>query len=734
MSTLRVAVRPLAVLRILAATAVVAGAAVAATSLFAGMRDLPLLLGAVLVGASAPTAIAAVLPGRDRVVRLFAGAGGLAAYVVLALAPGGDVVDGPRRLLTGALPLDPSGPELATVALVVGGAAVAAAELALRPSRTPVAAVPGLAAYAVVLWVSASGPAAPTAALWLVIGGVVSLLAVLAPHPTPSSPTSHTSGPRLAGARSVSSRALPTVPALVAATLVVAAVTTAAVVAASSLPGTQVRTRPADARDLVTQPVQVRQETSPLVRYPALREGADRPLFVLKTPEPPGGGAVRIRWVVLDRFDGSTWTTTAAYQRAGRTLPSGPSLSVPTDRVSAEVEVRDPEGTTWLPTLGRATRVSVSGLGVDPESGELAVPADDPAPSTYQVTGLVPRLRPADLRGALTATPPSRGTGYEVPPPLQQAAQAAGGGSDTAFGRLAALESSFRRSGRFAVSDPAGAPGGHGLFQISRLLADREGTAEQYASAFAVMARELGYDARVVVGFRTGYDKAAGAYVVGSRAVHAWPEVRFVGLDWVAFEPTPSRRAGAPEAEEPDESAGDSAVDQAVEEEESSRAGPAPTPAAPAPTEDGSSPPWALAALGAGVLAGLAVLGAVLVPVAKSVRRRRRRARPTERGQVLAAWSEAAERLGEHGVPAPRSLSRPEVAASASRQAPELASPLGRLARLADDAGFAPVGSPAGSPDAAWQHVAEVRRVLRSRTRLPARVRAALDPRPLARR
>jgi hypothetical protein len=62
------------------------------------------------------------------------------------------------------------------------------------------------------------------------------------------------------------------------------------------------------------------------------------------------------------------------------------------------------------------------------------------------------------------------------------------------------------------------------------------------------MARSIGLPSRVAVGFTQGELRSDGRYRVLGRHAHAWPEVWFDGIGWVAFEPTPGR--GAPGSEE----------------------------------------------------------------------------------------------------------------------------------------------------------------------------------------
>ena len=69
----------------------------------------------------------------------------------------------------------------------------------------------------------------------------------------------------------------------------------------------------------------------------------------------------------------------------------------------------------------------------------------------------------------------------------------------------------------------------------------RRGFCEQFAGAFAAMARAVGLPTRVAVGFAPGvYDEGSGEFSVRARDAHAWPEVWLAGLGWTQFEPTPA--------------------------------------------------------------------------------------------------------------------------------------------------------------------------------------------------
>jgi transglutaminase-like putative cysteine protease len=506
----------------------------------------------------------------------------------------------------------------------------------------------------------------------------------------------------------------------------VAAVSAAALLAAllaPSLPG--VRGRPADVRALVAAPLTTRAGVSPLQQFAALHDDTLR-VRLSGTSSP----RVRLlRMVTLDRFDGRYWTTQARYRRAGRTLAVGATdgaVRVSVDAAEAPLP--------WLPQPGRPFSLDATGLGVDEATGDLAVPAGRHFPASYRVAGRPPPT--ADLPAVADDVPQPR-TGpvgmpdQDVPADITAFARRALS-ARTGYARLAVLARQLRGSD-FYVDDRASAPGGHGFFQISALLAGsagiHAGTSEQYASAFAVMARVLGFDARVVLGFRPRYPSGSG-FVISGSDVYAWADVRFASAGWVSFDPTPTALAS---------------LSQKTPPPPSSAPPPVPGSAAPAPSTGPSGPRgsgradgagtagsasnsawtvWALGALGA-----LAVL-LVAPPTLKAGRRRRRRARSPARA-VYGAWQETLDRITEAGVRVRGGMSGGEV----TSLAPPAARPyVATLAELLDRAGYAPEPAAPGAPRLAWANAVAGAAALRRGMSRRHRVRAWWDPRPLWRR
>ncbi len=75
----------------------------------------------------------------------------------------------------------------------------------------------------------------------------------------------------------------------------------------------------------------------------------------------------------------------------------------------------------------------------------------------------------------------------------------------------------------------------------SFLFTTRAGFCQQFAAAYAVLARIDGLPTRVAVGFTTGATRGHGEYRVTGADAHVWPEV-YLGpsTGWTSYEPTPA--------------------------------------------------------------------------------------------------------------------------------------------------------------------------------------------------
>lgn len=376
------------------------------------------------------------------------------------------------------------------------------------------------------------------------------------------------------------------------------------------------------------------------------------------------------RMTSLDRFDGQIWSSGGTFGEADGELPNGLAPARASDEVTQEFTI-EALAAIWLPAAYEPTSIDADGLDLrwEPASSTLIVDQERPTSdgTRYRVVSAVPRLTPEELRSASDA-PPDLLTHYTaLPEGFSQTARTQAeqvvAGATTDYDRAMALQDFFREGFEYSTDVPAG----HGESAIDAFLARRVGFCEQFAGAFASMARSVGIPARVAVGFTPGQRDPAdlGRFIVRGENAHAWPEVYLSGFGWVAFEPTPGR--GAPGAESytgvredqatpsGDEITLHSSASTATTQAPAPVTRPVPTPEV-APTtapSGGSSSPWPgrLAAamalvLGAAVLYLLGAVGALAVRTARW--RWRARRGPDERTRV--AWLEAADALAVAGL------------------------------------------------------------------------------------
>jgi hypothetical protein len=182
-----------------------------------------------------------------------------------------------------------------------------------------------------------------------------------------------------------------------------------------------------------------------------------------------------------------------------------------------------------------------------------------------------------------------------------------------------------------------------------------------FASAMAVMARLLDIPSRVAVGFTAGTPAPSREQLVTSDDLHAWPELYFEGVGWVAFEPTPAERTGDPPpwAQEDDGSGGPGALTPSGGPTPSG--GATPGPASPRTREDipGFTGDPQGGGIGAGPVRvpvipfaiGIGVLLLLAVPTVTRfvVRRRRWAGAKTPVEKARAAWADLQDTLLDHG-------------------------------------------------------------------------------------
>ena len=471
------------------------------------------------------------------------------------------------------------------------------------------------------------------------------------------------------------------------------------------------------------------------------------------------------RLTSLDRFDGRIWSSSGSYTRASGNLPRSTPDQPPTASIEQIFTIAGLSA-IWLPTAFEPRAVDPVDFGVlyDDASSTLIVDreADTSDGLSYGVVSETPRLTPDDLAGVAGEVPFDEGERYlqlpgDFPDSVGALAADLTADAPTPYEQALALQAHLRT---FTYDLDVGA--GHSDAVLEQFLFEtRRGYCEQFAGAFAAMARSVGLPARVAVGFTQGAQDAGdpSRYTVRGEHAHAWPEVHFAGAGWVSFEPTPGR--GQPFAEA---YTGVPAAQAASAEPGVATTAPPTTAADPTATipDAGSNPDRGadgdLDAIGGGDTAGgrsdsgllsrfvldpvrraapivavLVALYLVLFPMARLVSRSRRRRNaisPTQR--IDLAWAEASDAAALHGYQERPTHTFAERAVRLTEALPgdEQGERARRLARSLDLAHYSPTGADHLEAELALECSAVLVASAHAEASLAARVRPWLDPRP----
>lgn len=223
------------------------------------------------------------------------------------------------------------------------------------------------------------------------------------------------------------------------------------------------------------------------------------------------------------------------------------------------------------------------------------------------------------------------------------------------------------------------------------------GNDEQYAATMALLANRLGVPARVAVG--TELNKNG---VIKGKHLDAWVEIRVADGSWRVLETSEFMGHRAPKRSDaklapvrlPPERQNQPRPSQEPEPEEQPELQEQPKQEQP----DEPLPRWPLFLL---IPASFAA-----IPVAKGVRRRRRRSAPVASAAYLGGWEELLDTARDLGIAVPPASTRPAQARALG------ISP--KLAREADVAVFTPTEPVAAGPY--WDRVDEQRRRLASKS------------------
>ena len=461
-------------------------------------------------------------------------------------------------------------------------------------------------------------------------------------------------------------------------------------------------------RQYVQPPLNLQDYPSPLTGYRYLLDDEREATLFTVTGLPDRG---RVRLATLDAYDGHVYNVdqdSASFLRIGPRV-YGDSAGTP-QTLSVAV---DAYPGVWLPGGGdvRGVRFAgpraadqAEGLHYNSYGGTLITTAGVAAGDSYALDLVVPPAAD-DTRAERIAQVPM-GAVSRVPDVVSERATELAGGAETPMAQLRAIEKGLQEG--YYLTGPKSRPG-HSLERIASMLtADMLiGDDEQYAVAMALMARQLGYPARVVMGFYAGEDDPSlGATAITGDMAHVWVEVPFEGQGWVVFDPTPDRdrvpQTTVPKPRpqpkpqvlpppDPPINVLQDAQDKPGSNEDNERTG-----------ENVLLQVLltvALALLAAAVLASPFVLIAWL----KSRRRERRRHAPEVADRFSGAWAEVEDAAVDLGTPVPTGTTRRESATVLTDAHPDAA--LAPVAAAVEAGVFGPGAPTEDAAAAVWKDV-----------------------------
>ncbi|PVU83793.1 transglutaminase [Cellulomonas sp. WB94] len=486
-------------------------------------------------------------------------------------------------------------------------------------------------------------------------------------------------------------------------------------------------------RDVLVPPFDPRDYPSPLSAFRKYVKEDDATLLTV-TGLPAGA---RVRLATLDQFDGVVWNVagdgsaegSGEFRRVGATIPT--DVRGATSRI--EIEVGALTG-VWLPTVGQATAVTfaddaVAGdLRFNDATGGGVLTRGLTSGLAYTLDVVVPIVPDDATIGAAGAAPVILPALTGVPDAVDAKAADVARDAGTPVQVARSLQKALAETGYFShglvESGDYPSVSGHGADRVAALLGSdlMVGDGEQYASAMALMARQMGLPARVVLGFVPTDDQRTGDVVtVTAGDVEAWVEIAFTGYGWVPFDPTP------PRTQTPQQ---DSSTTAADPQPQVVQPPPAPPEPVAAPNDDTEQPQaqdskkpavtesaWRqVAVVAAAASVPLAVVaGPLILVVALKARRRRRRRRDSDVvARVAGGWDELLDVALDLRTPAPPLATRGESARAladsftgAAASGSRAASAVLTLAAEADATVFGP-GLPSDAQAAAYWRRVEV--------------------------
>ena len=280
-----------------------------------------------------------------------------------------------------------------------------------------------------------------------------------------------------------------------------------------------------------------------------LSQSAERAFRVSFRGDVPPRNDLYWRALVLDQFDGLTWSRAAGpltMERSRQGLLSNRRYDQyqPQDGDLDYYDViLEPHNNRWAFALADSNPISgnVYQLG----TGAYEFRQDVVSPTPYRMAFGRASQALAEIPGARVVA----GVARKVVSPLQDLQLPPGGNPrarqlvDTLLlagpteSQLVSAILRFFREQNFAYTLRPPSLSGDTIDQF--LFETRRGFCEHYASSMAFLLREAGIPARVVAGYQGGeYNANLDYLVVRQYDAHAWVEAKITGLGWVRIDPT----------------------------------------------------------------------------------------------------------------------------------------------------------------------------------------------------
>jgi hypothetical protein len=268
----------------------------------------------------------------------------------------------------------------------------------------------------------------------------------------------------------------------------------------------------------------------------------------------PQGRSLKWRGIALDQYDGRSWSRSDLGRKTLLPRSYGGLAKGQREYFQIETSAFSPNiltQTFFMETLGTDVVFAshkIKALSRDlgllqrDASGNLFAPQRARTRFRYQALSeltspdpnlivLRPDLIAADIRACCLQVP-------AIDPRISNLAVQVTQGFANPFYRAQALESYLERNYGYSL-ELSGSPQSQDPLSMF-LFEVRKGHCEYFATAMAIMLRQIGIPSRLVNGFRAGeYNPLADDWSVRQYNAHSWVEAFLPPYGWIEFDPTP---------------------------------------------------------------------------------------------------------------------------------------------------------------------------------------------------